>query len=115
MLRIKNNNTIYLTRGDTANIDINIFYEDSAEPYVPQSTDVIKFSVKKDVNDSSYVFQKTATVSNGVATVNIVPSDTSGKDYGEYVYDVQLTQSDGSVYTVVPYSKFRLTEEVTTS
>ena len=43
----------------------------------------------------------------------IEPEDTSGLDFGNYVYDVELTLADGTVNTIIPPSTFKVMGEVT--
>lgn len=105
MLTIKNN-TITLTRGDTARIDLAISKDGETYDYSP---DTVVFSVKTSTTTPEYVFQK--TVSDGV--IYIAPSDTESLPYGTYRYDVQVTTQSGDVCTVIPPSNFIVAPEVT--
>ena len=98
--------TIYLTRGDSAEFNINIIGVDG-NPYELQEGDLVEFTVKEDVYSSEVLIHKTGT------NVVIEPSDTSELRYGTYVYDVQVTLSDGTVDTVIPPSEFSILSEVT--
>lgn len=105
MLTISNQN-IFLTRGDTAKIALSIT---SAESAAYDSTkDTVVLTVKKSTTDKEKVLQKTAV--NGVITLS--HDDTKHLDYGDYVYDVQLTTVAGDVCTVITPHRFRLEEEV---
>ena len=44
--------------------------------------------------------------------LHLEPNDTKTLDVGEYVYDIQLTTSDGDVDTFIAMAKLILTEEV---
>lgn len=105
MLTIKNN-TITLTRGDTARIDLAISKDGETYDYSP---DTVVFSVKTSTTTPEYVFQKTVT--DGV--IYIAPSDTESLPYGTYRYDVQVTTQSGDVCTVIPPSNFIVAPEVT--
>lgn len=105
MLTIKNN-TITLTRGDTARIDLAISKDGEAYDYSP---DTVVFSVKTSTTTPEYIFQKTVT--DGV--IYIAPSDTENLPYGTYRYDVQVTTQSGDVCTVIPPSNFIVAPEVT--
>ena len=105
MLTIRNN-TITLTRGDTARIDLTLSKDGESYDY---SADTVVFSVKKTTSTPTYIMQKTVT--DGV--IYIAPDDTENLSYGDYVYDVQLTTQSGDVCTVIPPSKFTLATEVT--
>lgn len=110
MLRILNDNTIQLTRGDTASITVDIFDEVAYAQYSMASDDTLTLSVKKSVNDRKYYFQKIVTGNNKIV---IEPDDTKNLGFGAYVYDVQLNKSNGSVSTVIEPATFELLTEVT--
>lgn len=105
MLTIKNN-TITLTRGDTARIDLAISKDGTEYDY---SSDSVVFSVKTSTTVPQYIMQKTVT--DGV--IYIAPADTENLPYGTYRYDVQVTTSSGDVCTVIPPSNFIVAPEVT--
>ena len=106
MFTIKNN-TITLTRGDTARISLSI-KDDSGSDY-DFSSDTVLFTVKKAETDSEIVLQKEVT--NGIITIN--PSDTAELPFRKFVYDVQVTTAGGDVYTVIPPSTLSIEKEVT--
>lgn len=101
-------NTIKITRGDTG-----IFTLDINGGEYDYSNDSVLFTVKQNTLTADIIFQKTVTYGNAVI---ILPEDTRGLSYGEYVYDVQVTTSaeSGSVVdTVITPSKFVVMPEVT--
>lgn len=91
MLKIKDN-SIYLTRGDTAYLQVGL------EGYDVKDGDVIKFSVKKNFDDLEYAFQ---LVMPAGQVFNIIPTDTKELPYGSYFYDVELQTVLDEVFTVV--------------
>ena len=101
-------NTIRLTRGDTAFIHIPLATSEGT--YEMDPTDTLTLSVKKTTRDTEYIFQK-EVVGNNV--FHIKPSDTSSVAFGKYTYDVQLSNNDGDVFTVIPPSTFEVLAEVT--
>jgi hypothetical protein len=101
-------NTIRLTRGDTAFIHIPLTTAEGV--YEMDPTDTLTFSVKKTTRDTEYIFQKENTGDN---VFHIEPSDTSSVAFGKYTYDVQLSNNDGDVFTVIPPSTFEVLAEVT--
>ena len=109
-------NTIALTRGDTFMGKISLVID--GEPYVPSDDDVIRFAVKnkdmtpgkKEYVDEEPLIEK--TIPNGSLILKLDPSDTKELDFGDYVYDVQITLADGSVTTFITASTFRITPEV---
>ena len=104
MLTISNQN-IFLTRGDTAKIALSITSGNSA---YDSTKDTVVLTVKKSTTDKEKVLRKTAV--NGVITLS--HDDTKNLDYGDYVYDVQLTTVAGDVYTIITPHRFRIEEEV---
>lgn len=99
---------IFLTRGDTALIDIKILKMDGTE-YQPTAGDQVLFTVKKNARDEAVLFQKTPV--DGI--IEISPSDTEHLPFGDYVYDCQLRTYGGITQTFIPPSLFRVMEEVT--
>ena len=90
---------IFLTRGDSASFSVRVTQPDGAE-YRLEPGDAMVFTVKRSTDDARHVF-------------SIDPEDTSGLDYGEYQYDVQLTRARGNrVSTVLGPHRFCVMEEV---
>lgn len=107
MLIVKNN-TIKLTRGDTARFTVPIT-DDAGQPYTVQEDDVVTFTMKKSYEDAEPLIKKEVTGGN---TFHIKPEDTKGLAFGDYKYDVQLTTPDGDNYTVIEDKVFTITKEV---
>ena len=108
MLKI-DGNTIYLTKGDTAYLDVGLVYADD-KPYVAHEGDTITLSLKRNILDSDYSLQK---VVNAGETIVFNPDDTKDLTAGKYVYDVQLDTNASEVFTIIPTSDFYLQEGVT--
>ena len=104
-----NGTTIEMTRGDTLTVQIGINNADGT-PYVPSQGDAIRFALKKDYSDRNPVILKTVDVED--LLLKLLPSDTKRLPYGDYVYDVELTQEDGTVDTFIARARLRITEEV---
>lgn len=100
-------NDIKIIRGDTSRFEVDIFNQNN-EPYELQEGDKLVFTVKKNVSTKCIALQKQITG----ATFTITHDDTKNMAYGKYVYDVQLTQANGDVTTVIPPSLFYLDAEV---
>ena len=90
MLTISNQN-IFLTRGDTAKISLNITSAGSAA--YDSTKDRVVLTVKKSTTDKAKVLQKTAV--NGVITIS--PADTTVA---------------GDVCTIITPHRFRIEDEV---
>ena len=110
MLYVYQNNNIRLTRGDTAKFVVSIKNESTKQPYDILSSDTLTMTIKDSISDGEPCVQKTIV---GTNTFHILPSDTSSLNFGKYIYDIQLTTSEGDVYTIVEPSTFELMEEVT--
>ena len=110
------NNAITLTRGDTfiAQIALSL----NGEPYTPIEGDEIRFAVKhktmtptrSDYSDEEPLIL--VTIPNDTLILRLDPSDTKDLDFGDYVYDIQITFADGSVDTFITPTSFKLTPEV---
>ena len=100
-------NDISITRGDTLNLEIKLT-DQNGDDYVLQEGDELVFTLKKDVYTQEILLQK--NISRNRLTITHIETQTM--KYGKYVYDVQLTQSNGDVTTVIKPSKFIITEEV---
>ena len=100
-------NTITLTRGDTAELGLNVKKNDGTA--YDFSSDTVVLTVKSSTVTSEIIFQK--TFSSG--EIKIDPADTANMKYGTYKYDVQITTAGGDVYTVIPPSDFVVAQEVT--
>lgn len=100
-------NEIELTRGDTLYLQITIT-DDTGEEYVVSPEDKLVFTLKKDV------YQKTPILQKNIQDNALIIShdDTKALQFGEYIYDVQLTQPNGDVTTVVKPTKFLINYEV---
>lgn len=98
--------TIYLTKGDSAYIRVKV----EPDSYIAHEGDTITLSVKKKITDSGYAFQKVVAAGE---VIHIIPEDTKNLDCGKYIYDVQLSTSYGDVFTIVEPSSFYIREEVT--
>jgi hypothetical protein len=69
---------------------------------------IVKFRVKKNSSDSSYVIDKTCTISdaeNGQATVSLSATDTD-IDTGTYYAYVVMTNAGGTSYETLQKSKW---------
>lgn len=116
MFKIDNKQNIFLTRGDTAIIDLTLKQPfPPYEEYTLQEGDIVKFTVRKCVKNPEEEIVIEKTFADNQIIIN--PEDTNNLDYGEYVFDVQLTFAEGAINTVIPYTvgcmpKFIITGEV---
>ena len=94
MLKISPDNTIMLTRGDTARIQVTITSADGSI-YTPVQTDQIRFAVKKRYTDAEPLILINIPVSTML--LEILPEHTSSLSFGTYRYDIQITMADGTI------------------
>lgn len=100
-------NDINITRGDSEGILVKF------NNYELQEDDVIEMTVRKNVHSMKVLHKIADHMEDGTALITIQPEDTEDLDFGEYVYDIQMTFSNGSVKTLVKPAKFFVGGEVT--
>ena len=106
-----NGNTIYLTKGDTLDLQVSIL-DQEGEEYIPDPEDRIRFALKKKYSDPDPLL--VVPISNETLQLRIESdqTDTLQASKTPYVYDIQLTMADGTVDTFIDRQKFYVTEEV---
>lgn len=105
---------ISMTRGDTEFMDVVMIDKPTGNLLKFEEGDTVYFSVKRTVNDFEYIIQKKIVdFEDGIAKVIISHEDTRYLEYGRYVYDVQVTDKNGIVSTIVRPSIFEIATEVT--
>lgn len=113
---VNDKNEVQLTRGDTLQLQVTI-RQDGAE-YTPQEGDVVRFALKHEklnAKRTDYKDVEPCVVKDiPIATMilELKPEDTKDLEFGNYVYDLEITFSDGVVDTFIPSTRFKLTEEV---
>ncbi len=101
--------TITLTRGDSFAADVGIF-QPNGEPYTLSPGDSVRFAMKQSIKDKECLILKEIPIQ----TMRLVlePEDTKHLPFGSYIYDIQLTKSNGEVDTFITKSTLTITEEV---
>lgn len=107
MIKIEDN-TVYLTRGDTLLANVEMTRPDGTE-YIPQEGDAIRFAMKRSFKSGNVILRKDINIYGLMLIID--PADTSNLDFGHYVYDIQLTRPDGTVDTFISGDLY-LTPEV---
>lgn len=100
---------IYHKRGDTADFDLTVKLD--GEPITNYEA---MFSVKRDLKDTEYLFQKPVVDGH----VRIEHSDTQDLPYGKYYYDIQIKIDDGTeegMYRTIGAYRYHLEADVTTT
>ena len=111
VFKVDEDNTIQLTRGDTARFSIGrIVNTVTNTNYTPTAEDTVTMTIKKTVLQADPFVQ---IIVPGGEVLHIKPEDTKAMAFGKYVYDIQITMADGDVYTIIPPATFELLKEVT--
>lgn len=105
---------ITLTRGDSLFLDIGIeieVEEDVFEPFTPEEGANLRFALKEAFDDSYPVLIR-KDIPLDTMILELEPEDTKPLVMKKtYVYDVQYTDPDGHVDTIIK-GKFKIGEEV---
>lgn len=110
MLIVNNDGTVELTRGDTAELAVTIVNSDDDTLYEMSEGDSLTLSLKRSIKVADYALQKTVV---GTNIIPIEPKDTAALEFTKYQYDVQLTTTEGKVFTIIAPTTFEITPEVT--
>ena len=106
-MKIDEKHNIIMTRGDT-----EILWVSSPQnPFV--EGDILTFTVRATVVSPKMIEKKVADFNwEGKAMIFIEPEDTTGLQFGNYLYDIQWTKADGTVKTIVGPAFFNIGKEV---
>lgn len=115
MLIIRDNRDLWITRGDDIFLDLELRQPSFPyDKYELGEKDFSLFSVRKtrdeDIDDNNPILFQ-VPVTNG--KIHISPEDTETLDFGDYIYDIQITFSDGSINTVIGPNILKILPEVT--
>ena len=91
---------ITLTRGDS--LILNLTLTKNGETYTPDEEDVIRFALKRRYTDEDSAVLINKVIDNETLQLEIEPDDTKSLLMGHtYVYDIELTDSNGRVDTFI--------------
>lgn len=106
-MRIGIDNNIKMIRGDSEAITV------SCEQQPFETGDKVTFTVRKSRKDTTKHIRKDVTeFVEGKALITIDPQDTDNLEFGDYIYDIQITRADGTVKTIVRPAVFTVELEV---
>ncbi len=101
-----------MIRGDTETLIAMQFLDEILVPIENGST--VYFTVKKSLDTEEKTLQKVVTTfTDGKAYINLSSADTKNIPAGRYKYDIQVTDPDGVVTTIIKPSTFVLLRGVT--
>jgi hypothetical protein len=107
---------ISMTRGDSESITVRCYEKtDGGETvFLPiEDGDTVYLTVRPDAEGEIVLQKVIEDFPDGAAVIPFAAEDTAGLDFGNYVYDIQLTRADGTVTTLLVPAKFTLKDEVT--
>lgn len=107
MLEVDEKNNIYLTRGDTGIFDITL-KNGEGEPYVTHEGDTLRFMMIKKRGSGDYIIDKQIPIDTCV--LEIEPEETKPCKFGDYCYDVEFTDYEGHISTIIQ-ANFKVGEE----
>lgn len=111
MLKVRRNN-IYMTRGDTVSLKIDLVDYDG-EPYYLVDGDEAIFRVKKSACDKELLIEKyLESDDEGQLYLLIEPADTEYLKFGIYVYEVELITANDDHFTVIDNATLELGKEL---
>ena len=102
-------NRIYLTRGDSASIDVRLTDATGAE-YEPVAGDRMYFRLKNAVFGNT--LQLVKEILPTTLTLTLSAADTANLELGTYRYEVELVTSSGDRFTVIENGTFTLGVEL---
>lgn len=108
MIKVSGND-IYLTRGDTFKAQV-VMKDAEGNTYTPVTGDVVRFAMKRTREDRTPLLN--ITIPNDTMLLSIYPEDTHELEFGQYIYDIEITTASGIVDTFIADAKFNLTTEV---
>lgn len=104
-----NGQSVSLTRGDSAILDVSAHYEDGSA-YTPAEGDKIYFRVRKKAGLYQVDIEK--EVNTSTMQLSLAPEDTRGLNFGEYRYELELVTAGGFHSTFIANQPFNITEEL---
>lgn len=109
MFEVKEDNSIYVTRGDVVVLDVSAEGDDGT-PYIFQQNDVVRFTVCKKKDVSSVMLQQDTIVAEETEEVQIYIKGEDNKFGGlinkptDYWYQIELNP-DTAPLTIVGYDE----------
>jgi hypothetical protein len=109
MLNIDQNQNIYVTRGDTLPLTVQV--NKDGEPYEPQAGDSIRFALSIGyVGMAGYKLILSKAIPTDTLTFELSEDETQALIYPQYNYDVEYTYADGTVDTFISAQLYVLGE-----
>lgn len=111
MLKVKRNK-IFMTRGDTVSLKIDVV-DLNGDPYYLQDGDDAIFRVKRSACDKNMLIEKELEVDDeGILYLLIEPEDTENLKFGIYTYEVEIITADDGHFTIIDSGVLELGKEL---
>lgn len=108
MLKIDDENNVYLTRGDTCILDVEITDKDG-NPYTMAPNDSLIFVVRRIAGKGEILIKKEVVT----PVITLTTNDTKNLTFGKYKFDIHLYNSGSHIMdTFIAEKIFELGEEV---
>lgn len=105
MIIVGTDNSIKISRGDTANLRVNI------SGYTLQSNDIIYFAIKKNANNVPLVEKEYTNKTENFIDILFNPDDTNRLEFGKYYYDIRL-KTTADIVTLCQPTSFEVLEVI---
>ena len=107
MFSIDETNRIKIIRGDTASLILTI------KDYSLSQGDQVKLTVKKNIRDSKAAITKVVTeFVEGKAIIYLEEKDTKNLIAGDYVYEIEVRLSNGTIDTIIHATQFKILSDL---
>ena len=103
---------ISIVRGDSGTLTVRCKGPGGeARPF--SAGECVRLAVKADARQREPLLQKAETdFPEGAAVFSFAPEDTRALPFGNYRYDVRLTDREGNVFTIVTAGDFTVLEAI---
>lgn len=107
MLKVDDKGNIFLTRGDTGLFSITL-KDSEGEPYVVHEGDSLRFILTKKRGIDEHMIDKQVPIDTLI--LEIEPEETKPYKFGTYFYDVEFTDYEGHISTIIQ-ADFKIGDE----
>lgn len=101
MISVQKDLKVTITKGDYGLIRLSLLEDGQPSPFT--EGDSVRLIVKEFPTSAIRLIEKTVSIfQNGVAEIEIEPSDTASLDVKNYIYGIQWIDENENVRTIVP-------------
>lgn len=113
MIAVDDNYNITIVRGDSGYVKLSLVEIDGEEevPYIPKEGETLRFAMAKKYGATEEDCLILRPIDVSTLKLYFHPEDTKNLKFGDYKYDLEFTNEDGFVDTILK-ATFRIDEEV---